>query len=770
MIDRQFTRMITLRHFLALHRTREYWRDFTCAAFVPMAALFAAETAEAQDVNKRADIPKVEVAPAIDGELLPGEWANATVIHDLHQVSPVEFSNPSEATTWYVMYDEKALYVAAIATDQQPDGITAKTLRQGGSLNSDDTVTVLVDAFNNKRSGYSFSVNPYGVREDGIFTSGTRLSDDWDGIWRSGARIKSDGWTAEMAIPFNTLSFDPENDVWGFNLSREIQRKNEEIAWMSRNGRVDPTVSGELRGFNGINQGKGLDVIPSVSATSWRQHIDSLSDSELRPSLDFNYKLTPAINLLLTLNTDFAATEVDGRQLDVSRFSLFFPEKRSFFLADFDIFQFGGISTGGGGGGGGGPGGIPGVSSGTNGLPFYSRRIGLGASREPVDLTGGLKLSGRIGDTDFGTLYVRQDEFAGIDASDLIVARATHGVLSESSLGAIVTVGDPTSNESSSLIGLDFNYRNTRLANNRTLEGWFWAQQSNNTGLDGDDIAWSLSLGMPSQEGWEIGGQVHEAQANYDPRLGFANRTGVRLYSARIGHRWINDESYWFQRVTPRLTVERWEYLASGLLQSQQIRLNLVDVRNGSNDNFRITVSNEKEQLLTGENPLDRLGIDLSPGEYEFDRWNMNLRSSNHRPVSVQLQMDGGDYYDGKRFGVSPEVDWRLNNHLAFKLELDYNKYELPGGEATTRQMSFENEIAFTPNWSLLTLVQYDNLSDDIGINTRLHYNRASGQDFWLVVNHNMRRFDPLDPEYRNEEFRSVESLVALKFRYTFRF
>lgn len=734
-----------------------------CCCFV--ASCCIAGSVWAQDTVKRSDITRVDAAPEIDGQLSPGEWDKATVIRDLHQVSPAEFSSPSEETIWYVMYDERAMYVAAVANDKQPDSITAKTLRQGGSLNADDTVTVLIDAFNNKRSGYSFSVNPFGVREDGIYTSGTRLSDDWDGIWRSGADITSNGWTAEMAIPFNTLAFDPENDTWGFNLSREIQRKNEEIAWVSRNGQVDPTVSGELRGLKDLSQGRGLDVIPSVSATSWREHIDNGSDSELRPSLDINYKLTPAVNLLLTLNTDFAATEVDGRQLDLSRFSLFFPEKRSFFLADFDIFQFGGISTGGFGGGGG----IPGVMSGTNALPFYSRRIGLGPSNEPVDLIGGVKLSGRFGDTDFGTLYVRQDDFEDVDASDLFIARATHGILSESSFGAIVTAGDPRSDETSSLLGLDFNYRNTRLANNRSIEGWFWVQKSDNVGLDGDDVAWSIALGMPSQKGWEIGGQIHEAQENYEPRLGFANRTGVRLYSTRIGHRWINDESRWLQRITSRLSFNRWEYLDTDLLQSQRISWNLVDVRTASNDNLGISLTTQKETLLDGENPLNRLGFDISPGEYNYDRWSANLRSSNHRPVSMGLRMDGGDYYNGERYGISPSINWQINNHIALELDVDYTKYKFFGEEATVRQITLENVIAFNASWSLSSLVQYDNLSDDVGINSRLHYNRAAGQDFWLVLNHNMHRFDQEDEEYRDDNFRSIDTLVALKFRYTFR-
>jgi len=747
------------------------------AMLLVLGAGSAAGSAWALEISKSAEISRVDVAPKIDGQLEPGEWAKASIISDLHQVMPVEFSDPSEETTWYLMYDDNALYVAVIAYDTEPDRITAQTLRQGGNLFSDDTVTIVVDAFNNKRSGYSFSVNPFGVRADAIYTSGTSLSNDWDGIWRAGAQITAEGWTAEMAIPFNTLNFDPANDTWGFNLRRDIKRKNEQIAWNSRNGSTNPTVSGELRGFRDLDQGKGLDVIPSVSATSWKQHIENDSGSDLRPSLDINYKLTPAISLLVTLNTDFAATEADGRQLNVSRFSLFFPEKRSFFLTDFDIFQFGGISGGGGGGGGGGGfGGIPGMSSGTNGLAFYSRRIGLSPAGEALDLTGGLKLSGRAGDFDFGTLYVRQEGFedaeAGlvVDASNLLVARATKGVLAESSVGLIATAGDPRSNASSSLVGLDFNYRNTRLPNNRSLESWAWVQKSNNEDLDGDDMAWSIAIGMPSQEGWEFGGQVHEAQENYDPRLGFVSRRGVRLYSGRIGYQRINEESRWVQRLSTRLNFRRWEYLDTGLLQSEQLDFTPFSIRTASGDFFNTGVGIEKERLLEGENPLGRLGIDIAPGEYEFHRWDMNVRTASHRPVNFSLRLDGGEFYDGERYGISPGIGWQVNRHVAFELDFDYNKYDFPEATASTRQATFQNEIAFNSSWSLVTLAQWDDLSNELGTNLRLHYNRAAGQDFWLVLNHNMREFDPDEPDYPGPGRLNVDTLVAAKFSYTFRF
>ena len=327
-------------------------RPVSFSVMAAAAALLTAPIAVAQEAamqDKRFRINRIAEAPAIDGKIGEAEWAGAARVSDMHEVEPVEFRTPSERTVWYFAFDDDALYVAGYAYDSEPGEISASVLRQGGNLFPDDRMAVIIDPFNNKRSGYSFTLNPNGVREEAIYATATRPSDEWDGIWRGAATKVEDGWTMEMAIPFNTVTFDPEGDTWGINFRRRIARKAEWIAWESQNGQVNPTVSGEAYGFEGMSQGLGLDVIPSASTSYENDRELSTTNSEFNPSLDISYKLTPSINGLITLNTDFAATEVDGRQLDLQRFSLFFPEKRAFFLTDFDIFQFGGVPTGGGG-------------------------------------------------------------------------------------------------------------------------------------------------------------------------------------------------------------------------------------------------------------------------------------------------------------------------------------------------------------------------------------------------------------------------------------
>jgi hypothetical protein len=718
--------------------------------------------------SKSIEIVRLTGAPDIDGVIGESEWSSATTVVDLHEVEPVEFSAPSERTVWYIAYDETALYVAAYAYDSEPDAIVAQTLREGGHLGSDDSLGIIVDAFNNKRSGYEFTLNANGVREDAIYATATRSSKDWDGIWSGAAKRVGDGWTMEMAIPFNTLTFNPSNETWGINFKRRIARRAENIAWQSRNGKINPTVSGEATGFKNLSQGIGLDVVPSVSAYYGKDREFGTSDSEWNPSVDLSYKLTPSINALLTLNTDFAATEVDGRQLGLQRFSLFFPEKRSFFLSDFDIFQFGGVPLGGHGGGGQNR--TTGTRSGTNGLAFFSRRIGLTSDSAQVDILAGTKISGRVGDVDFGTLYILQDEYVDdaaeqINQSDLLVTRISSGVLEESSVGAIFTHGDPGSNSDSSLYGTDFLYRNTRFGTNRSVEGNFWIQKSDNEGINDDDLAWSAVVGFPSREGFEGGLQIHEVEENFDPAMGFANRTGVRLYGGEFGHKVIRSGNPFIQEISHGLEFTRWEFLDTGRIQTQEIKADFFSSRSRAGDFARIDISYETEGLLAGEQPLNSLGITIPAGEYSFRRIGSYIRTAQHRKWDFQLRIEDGEFFNGDRFEIRPEFGWTPNGHFKLSFRYAYNKFDFPGVSAISRQFTLESEISFNSKLSLVTLAQFDNISDSIGINARFRYNLTAGQDIWFVLNHNMMRDLSID-----DRFRSTQSVAAAKIRYTFRY
>jgi hypothetical protein len=519
---------------------------------------------------KRLEAVRTNVAITIDGRLDEPGWATAAIIEpeDIHQILPVEYSEPTQRTRFLVIYDDDAMYLAADMKDDQPELMTAKVLRQGGN-NSwlDDQFNIFLDPFNDKRSGYRFQVNPHGVREEGLFKGADQVQWQWSGIWQAAATQGADGWVAETRIPFKTISFDSGSDTWGLNLNRRVARNNETMGWVSRNRTQSPAISGEITGLTGLRQGLGLDIVPSLTVSERRSFSprDDVSDAE--PSLDVFYKLTPSLNAALTLNTDFSATEVDDRQVNLTRFGLFFPEQRDFFLQDADIYEFGRI-------------GQRSMDSPfarpleENALPFFSRRIGLSATGEPVDLEGGGKLSGRVGRWTVGTLAIRQDEFEDVGPSDLFVGRVAANVLAESAVGLIVTDGDPLSNLDNSVAGVDFRYQNTRLPNGRTLESEAWVQQSSTEGLEGEDGAWGVRAWAPNTAGFKGGVGIKEVQANFNPALGFINRLDIRDYTGELGYTYRPSGRAWraLRRQRPGHREPRWHVAKRGVAAARRAR------------------------------------------------------------------------------------------------------------------------------------------------------------------------------------------------------
>ncbi len=298
--------------------------------------------------SKRFEIAMLSEEAIIDGVLDEAIWQQATLITDLHQMNPFEYAEPSQCTEIRIYYTEDAVFVGARMWDDQAEDITAQVLKQNSTLFSDDWFFFQIDPFLDRRSGYRFATNPNGVRFEAIFKSPTEMEQNWQGIWQGESSIDGDGWVTEMRIPFQSLSFDPENSEWGINFARSIQRNTERLAWYSRNRQDTPGAAGIVTGMSGMRQGMGLDVVPGVTLRRERRFGSGPTagvNENLEPTLDLFYKVTPSLNAALTINTDFSATEVDDRQVNLTRFSLFFPEKRDFFLRDSDIFEFGQIGT-----------------------------------------------------------------------------------------------------------------------------------------------------------------------------------------------------------------------------------------------------------------------------------------------------------------------------------------------------------------------------------------------------------------------------------------
>ena len=715
----------------------------------------AAGPGEASLRSKSFRIVRAETPPILDGRLDDEVWERAAVVDDFHEVNPNEYGEPSVPTRVLVLYDDHALYVAARLYDADPDAILDNVLIQGTEIFSDDSFSVVLDPFNQGRSGYVLALNPNGIRHEALYANTNTMNWDWNGIWHGKGRIDAEGWMAEMAIPFKTLSFDPSNETWGINFARVVPRRKEWYGWVSYNRSQDPSSSGLVTGLKNLSQGKGLDFVPSLALREKRDFAANTDSFETEPSVDLFYRLTPALTASLTANPDFSGTDVDERQVNLTRFGLFFPEQRDFFLQDADIFEFarlGSLTFS-------DPTSFPSVDR-ENGRPFFSRRVGLSVTGEPVDLNVGGKLTGRIGRFDVGLLDIQQDSFGVVDQSNLFVGRAAANVLAESSLGVIVTNGDPRSNLDNSLVGIDFRYFNTRLPGNRTLEGAAWYQQSDTQGVDADDQAFGLSLKLPSGTGLRASVDYRELQRNFNPALGFVNRTGVEQLMGDLG----------FTR-RPNKRLLRTVYSGIELLQFKDLQGNLqtrnltvkpFELESSGGDKLKSVYTAHKEVLsqLFEISP----GVVIPVGTYTFDDYGLELVTGSQRVFSGSLTLHGGNFFDGERTQYGAKVVWRPSKHFRLGLKYNFNDIELPQGSFITRLMEMSIDFGFTATWAWENFIQYDNVSDSVGFNSIVRWIPVAGREIVLVLN---RSFEDFDEDGR---FHTLDSELALKLSYTFRF
>lgn len=705
-------------------------------------------------VRTQTQISQTTLEPVLDAVLDDEIWQQATLITDFHQTSPVDHGTPTQRTEVYVAYSEDYFYVGARMYDSDPSQISARQLIQGQNFNFDDTIGVFLDSFNNSRTGFYFTTNPNAVRREGVWEAANSYNSDWSGIWQVEARIDEQGWVAEFAIPFTTLNFDPSTDTWGFNLIRNKASTNEDMAWSSFNRSTNPSTAGIVTGIRDINQGLGLDIIPSVTLANKDDFIANTSKSRFDPSLDVFYKFTPNLTGALTLNTDFSATEIDDVQVNLTRFSISFPEKRDFFLQDSEIFSFG--SSGGFGNRGGGAG---------DADPFYSRRIGLDPTNgQPVDIVAGGKLAGRVGDYSLGVLAVQQGDRIGLDGQDVFIGRVTRNILAESRIGLILTEGDPNSETDNKTMGSDFTYRNTRFSDSHTLTGALAYQQTDTEGLDGDDKTYKADINLSTQNtGLSYGATYLYVGEDYNPALGFARRKGIEQVSLTLNGRYFLRNNPLIRNLFSFARFSKTDTLDTKQLQSQALSWRVLNIQTHSGDSLAFQVNHETEGL---ELPFAiRPGVVIPVGEYTFDSYEIQLNTTNQRVFSPDLSYSWGEFYDGKSEEYNLGVNWRPNEHVLFDLSYRVQNAELAGGDFTIRQISLDANYAFNSRWSWVNLIQYVNTTGNAGLNSRLRWSPQAGEDLYLVVNYN---FDSMEGAFAGMSAKDTE--VVLKYTRNFRF
>src|SRR5262245_49511048 len=702
------------------------------------AALASANAAQGPDrpVRPSLAVRRTESAPTIDGRLDDAVWKNAEPSDAFVQVDPREGEPPTERTEIRALYDADNLYLAIRCFAREPGAIIATQMKRDADLDTDDRVLIVLDTFEDHRNGYLFEMNPAGAKLDALIGSnGEDENEAWDAIWEGRGTLDSEGWSLELAIPFKSLAFRPELASWGLNIQRVIKRRLENDRWagLRRNLSVrQVSEAGTLDGLRGIQQGIGLDVVPFF-AVHWK---DDGSDQDLlgKPGVDAFYRLTSGLGAALTINTDFADTEVDQRRINLTRFPLFFPEKRDFFLQDAPIFQF--------------------ADLGNDLIPFFSRRIGLDDEGNEVPILVGGKVTGRAGAYNLGVLDVQTKAAGDFDSANLFAARVSKNVGEQSTVGAIVTNGDPNGRDSNTVVGVDANFGTSQFRGDRNLRASVWALESFDEVAD--DLAFGASLSYPNDIWfWRVGWK--EIQEDFAPELGFVPRPGVRTYSAEIGFEPIlnRDVRRLEFGVEPNVVTD-----LSNDVETVEAPLQFLGIVWDSGDEFRLQSIWSYERL---DAPFDiQDDVTIPAGEYDWLRWRMEAESALKRPVSGAVAVEVGPFYDGTRTDYEGQVSWRPSRYFTGELAYEQNRVNLPDGDFVTHLGSARLDAAFSPDLTWSNFVQVDNESDTLGWNTRLQWILRPGEELNLVYNNTMAR--------DGDSLTTVSQDAAVKLQYTIRF
>ncbi len=681
-------------------------------------------------------------APAIDGFVDDAVWAEADVISDFYQVEPM-IAAPSQETRAYILYDERTLYIGLYMYDDEPDRIRRSLMERDPPIQDDDAVRILIDPFGTFRDAFFFAVNPNGARNDALIENSDNFRDEWDTIWRAKARVVEDGWTAEFAIPFQSIAFDPNLEEWNLQIVRTIRRDNEEIRWSNVNrarGRIDMTNPGRLAGVEDVSSGLGLEGQLFVTGSAARDHELQDTDLELEPSANFFYKITPSLTGSLTFNTDFSDAPLDSRQVNTGRFSLFFPETRDFFLQDAASFEFGG--------------GL--FSSETNGLPFFSRRIGI-VDGAPVDVTAAAKISGKAGPFNIGAISARTGARDDLDGQTLSTVRVAANVLSESKVGLIATHGDPTGETDNTVAGADFQYRNSTLIGNGQLNADFVFLRSFTDGEEGSYFGTRINY---DGDYWDFNARALQIDEDYAPRLGFANRTGIRRYRGWTRKTWRPSGSI-IRQFSARANAE----VITDLDDEQLDRFlgGVFEVETNAGDEAGFEIENG---FLDIREPFDLAGeVPIPVGEYRFNEYEVYAEMTEARPFSLAAGVEWGGAFDGDFVSVSSGVTLRPNRFFRLEGEYEFTKFDLPLGEIGIHIATIENTIAFTPDMTLKTEIQYDNVSESLSVFSRFRWEPRPEREIFLSLAHGAL----IEREDFPRSYRSQATGFSVRLGHTFR-
>ncbi len=663
----------------------------------------------------------------IDGILDEEIWQEAEPATGFRQRWPADGSPATERTEIRVTYDDRAIYFGMVMFDSQPHLIMRSILHREGRIDKDDRIIIALDTYHDRRSAYVFVLNPFGTQGDAHFTNEQLVAPDdwmWEGVYESEARITNRGWELEVAIPLTTIRFDPANaSTMGVAFYRSIRRKNEEVTWPHiplayagtlEGGMDQASRFGALTGLDGLNPGRHLEVKPFGIFGGQKRAGDEETTVTDEVGLDVKWSITPSLTADLTWNTDFAQVEADNVQINLTRFSLFYPEKREFFLERSELFQFGNSRS-------------------TE--VFFSRRIGL-----TNDILGGGRVTGQAGPFSIGFLNLQTEDNHpdGIAGANNMVLRLRGDVGPRATVGGIVT-NYQDSDTYNRVAGVDLRYR---FLTSSSLNAWFsntWQDKESG----GGSAAGYLGLQLRNDR-FSLASDYTNIGKAYDPALGFVRRTDMVRYGGSVAWTPRFEDSAWARQASFQL-LGNYIDGQNGVKQSDELILYpSLTFQNGLY--LLVGLTHHWERL---EDPFPiRPGVLIPPGDYPYNYAGILFRTNDSREISAQGVTHRGEFWNGDWFQYGGAVTWKTGPHLELTASFDRREIDLPveSGEFETTILGLNVLSALNRKLFANALVQFDDESETLQANIRIDWIHTPGSDLFLVLNTGYFRGDLMDP------------------------
>jgi len=683
-------------------------------------------------LEKRLTAARTVSTITLDGALDEPAWRDAPVANGFIQNDPREGTAATYDTDVRVLYTDDALYFGVFAHDLEPSKIIVSDLKKDYNVGSSDGFTVVLDTFHDGRNAYQFSTNPAGAKWDAqMANEGRDNNSNWDGIWDVKTRITETGWVAEIRIPFRTLKFgDEDPQVWGINFERKLRRLNEDSYWSPLPRIYDArrvSLAGTLEGMRGLHAGKNIRVKPYVLSSGSRVTTKPMA-GDFQGGVDVKYGVTNGLVWDFTANTDFSQVEADEQQVNLTRFNLFFPEKRDFFLENQGIFSFADDRNFGGGGNFG--------AGRTNQIQdmrlFFTRRIGLSDDGQALPILGGTRLSGRQGAYSIGALNIQQREDGGVPATNFTALRLRRDVLANSDVGVVLLDKEVAGPGFNRLAGFDANLR----FGNLTMNG-FAAKTVSPAGTvsgTGSEVTTRANAEYRNRQ-WRFSGRYTTIGERFNDELGFIPRRGVNETNVNI-NRTLRPN--WLPRAIREL-MPHWVLVQSDRADGRGLDLRQQDFHfaiNFANGSFVEPGANTNVEVIRTPFTLNGLrGAKIVAGRYEYTEYFVTYRPNDSARASMGLRYSIGEFYGGYKHGYAFGPTFRPNEKFNASVAMQLNDIELPTASYLSTLTTSRVNYNFNTKVFVNALLQYNTDSHQLSSNIRFNIIHRPLSDFFFVYN-----------------------------------